>query len=213
MIPAICFVKFIIVFYVKEFSLLICCVPSNQPFKAHESRIFILILLKFAFCVCFIPVYFVIFRMTPSRSCGPFRLYDHMYDILPITVNAWPEWIQSITEWIGSAMFLIPLFVALCLTIYYLDQVWRSYKAMTIVLKDQLHMEGRDKQFLLARIQELSGQKKKPSDSKPSLTQKPPSSIQEENEMSVPGTPSGMDPYNTVSQTHRASPNSVPDVD
>lgn len=207
MIPVICVIKLFIIFYVKQLSLLVCCVPSNQPYKAHESRSFILLVLTVAFIVCLTPVYFVVFRMSPSPSCGPFRIYEHMYDILPITVDSWPEWIQSIFEWIGSAMIIIPIFVILCLTIYYLDQMWKSYRAMTIVLKEQLHMEGKDKQFLLARIHELSGTKKAPAGHKPSSKAKPPAAIGEE--IQAP-------PYSKKQETfsnHSTSPFGVTGVD
>jgi ABC-type dipeptide/oligopeptide/nickel transport system permease component len=63
-----------------------------------------------------------------------------------------PGWIKSILFFFGTAGFSVPVFILLVLCLYYFYAVSAANKQMVMVLKNQLVLEGHDKQFLLNRL-------------------------------------------------------------
>lgn len=63
-----------------------------------------------------------------------------------------PQFFQNIIFFFGTAGFAIPAFVVLTLFLYYYYAVSDANKHMVQVLKNQLVLEGHDKQFLLNRL-------------------------------------------------------------
>merc|ERR1712226_558041 len=173
LMPTLIWCLMFIVFYVKMLSLLVNMVPSEKPYRATDSESFFLIVLIIAFVMVTIPIFFVIFYMTPSRGCGPFTIYDYMWTIVSETINNWPSWINRALDFITGNSIIIPIIIILCLVIYYLTSMIGALKEMMRLMKDQLNMEGADKQFQLKRIEELQGGPKK----------KQPPTIQEADEL------------------------------
>merc|ERR1712226_679271 len=177
-IPIIGVIKAFIIFYLKELSLLKNMAPPDRNISPHLANAVFSLILLIAYALCIIPVVYVLAQMTPSTTCGPFRIYSKMYDIIPITIDSWPSVIRSVLNVFISAAILIPFFVILVLSIYYLRAMVNSYKEMVDVLKEQLQMEGQDKQFLIKRITELTGggkKKDKPDPNKPdTIPENPP---------------------------------------
>nr|XP_055197052.1 transmembrane channel-like protein 7 isoform X3 [Nyctereutes procyonoides] len=56
LLPAIATLKFIIIFYVKEMSLLYTCRPSPRQFRASNSNFFFLLVLLIGLCLAIIPL-------------------------------------------------------------------------------------------------------------------------------------------------------------
>jgi len=69
-----------------------------------------------------------------------------------MTFSQFPNWLQSTLSFLGTAAFGIPAFVILSLLLYYYYVMWLANKHMVTVLKNQLVLEGHDKQFLLNRL-------------------------------------------------------------
>ncbi|KAK2585214.1 hypothetical protein KPH14_009919 [Odynerus spinipes] len=99
-----------------------------------------------------IPVGYSIAEIMPSKSCGPFRGLKSVWTLLTLTFSQFPYWLQSILFFLGTAGFGIPAFVILALLLYYYYAVSIANKHMVTVLKNQLVLEGHDKQFLLNRL-------------------------------------------------------------
>lgn len=55
----------------------------------------------------------------------------------------------------GTSGFLIPVILFICIIIFYYWMVAAGYAKMEKILCEQLQMEGKDKQFLLARVNEV----------------------------------------------------------
>ncbi|KAI8492670.1 ion transport [Branchiostoma belcheri] len=157
MLPAICVIKTFIFFYLKKLSLMHNCVPSTKPFRASKSRTFFMVILLVSFLLCIIPVGIGIVQIYPSRACGPFRSLNTMFEIVTQTIMGWPKIVRDIFFFIGSAGFLVPAVLILCLLLYYFRALSVAHKKMVAVLKDQLILEGKDKHFLLQRVYELQG--------------------------------------------------------
>ncbi|XP_072167923.1 transmembrane channel-like protein 7 [Diadema setosum] len=154
-LPAICVLKCFIFFYFKKWSLLYNMVPSSRPFRATRSGIFFMVILLVTFLICLIPIGYSISSISPSRGCGPFRGLDSMWSELVMTIDTWDNFLEQVFEFIGSAAFVVPLIIILLLALYYFQAISSAHRDMVLLLKEQLIMEGRDKHFLLARLNEL----------------------------------------------------------
>ena len=53
------------------------------------------------------------FRMDPSKSCGPYRLEDNMYDVIPAMIDTLPGFFRGILKFVTSAAFATAVFVCL----------------------------------------------------------------------------------------------------
>jgi hypothetical protein len=103
---------------------------------------------------CLIPVGYSMVEIRPSQTCGPFRTQTRVYDVISDEINKSPSWFQGILDYIGSAAFVIPLIVLLCLIAFYFFALSRAYRTSIRILNDQLQLEGRDKQFLIKAVQD-----------------------------------------------------------
>nr|XP_006819109.1 PREDICTED: transmembrane channel-like protein 7-like [Saccoglossus kowalevskii] len=158
LLPAICVMKSFIFFYLKKWSLIYNFLPPSRPYRASKSNTFFMVVLLIAFLLCLLPIGFSIMQIEPSRACGPFRNQTTMWTTVTNNVATWPQWMQDIINFIFSAGFAVPFLVILCLALYYYHSIASAHREMVIRLKEQLVMEGRDKHFLLARLQELDPQ-------------------------------------------------------
>ncbi|XP_071948094.1 transmembrane channel-like protein 7 isoform X2 [Antedon mediterranea] len=156
LIPFMTAVKFIIVFYLKKWSLLYNMVPSARPYKASRSGFFFMVILLVTYLLCFAPVICAMTLMQPSRGCGPFRYLPTMWETIVISFEEWPDFIQNIVKYALSSGFLVPLIILiLSLIMYYYYVAGGAQKEVISQLKEQLVMEGRDKHFLLQEMQKL----------------------------------------------------------
>jgi hypothetical protein len=99
-----------------------------------------------------LPVAFAIAEIAPSKSCGPFQGLPTTWSVVVDSFEQLPVWIQSILFFFGTAGFAVPVFIVLVLCLYYFYAVSAANKQMVMVLKNQLVLEGHDKQFLLNRL-------------------------------------------------------------
>lgn len=78
-----------------------------------------------------------------------------MFDTLSVTIRSWPEVIRDIALFIGTIGFLLPVVIILLLFIYLFWLISEGYKKREQLLSNQLKLEAKDKQFLLARVNEV----------------------------------------------------------
>ncbi|XP_076458151.1 transmembrane channel-like protein 7 [Babylonia areolata] len=158
--PSISVFKVFITFYLKMLSALKACPPAQQPYRASRSNTFFMLIMLAAFFLCTVPVGYTLYTMEPSHGCGPFRTYSYMYYSITTTVESWPATARSIYTLVISPAVTAPFIIFLCLLIYYCSVLSSAHKNMSDMFREQLVMEGRDKQFLMARVRELSGEAK-----------------------------------------------------
>ena len=151
-LPAIAAVLIFFMFYIKKFACLVNSKPSAIMYRASRSNSLFMIILLLSFTIAIIPVVYTIAEIMPSRSCGPFRGLNSTWDRAIEAFTKLPEFLRNIVFFFGTSSFAIPCFIVLILFLYYYYSVSAANKHMVQVLKNQLVLEGHDKQFLLNRL-------------------------------------------------------------
>jgi len=151
LLPGIVLVKFFIFFYLQKVSLMHNCQPSKNPFRSSRTGTFFFYILLVGFMVAIVPVIVGVSVLKPSAACGPFRGEEKMFDTITQLILQAPVPVQNAFWFIGSAPFILIVALILFIVIYYFRALDAAYKNMIKVLRDQLILEGKDKQFLLKR--------------------------------------------------------------
>lgn len=151
-LPIIGTVFYFLIFYIKKFTCLINCTPSPVIYKASKSKSLFMSVLLLGFLLSIAPVAYSIAEILPSINCGPFRDLDTVWEFVVKTFDSFPFIIRDIIFWIGTSTFAVPAFAVLLFCLYYYWAVATANRHMVTVLKNQLVLEGHDKQFLLNRL-------------------------------------------------------------
>lgn len=143
---------FLIMFYIKKFACTVNCKPSPIVYRAARSNSMFMLVLLISFAFAAIPLGFSFSDLTPSKSCGPFRGRASVWELAVSLFLKTPDWVQSIIFFLGTAGFAVPCIIVLVLLVYYYTAVNLANRQLVGVLKNQLVLEGHDKQFLLDRL-------------------------------------------------------------
>ncbi|XP_017781236.1 PREDICTED: transmembrane channel-like protein 7 [Nicrophorus vespilloides] len=162
-LPALFTIIFFAMFFVKRFACLVNSRPSSTVYRASRSNSMFMIVLLVSFIFALIPVAFSVAELVPSKSCGPFRGLNSVWEVVTVAFHYTPHWIQKVVFFLSTAGFGIPVFIVLCLTLYYYIAVTSANRHMVVVLKHQLVLEGHDKQFLLEKLSSFIKQQQKRS--------------------------------------------------
>lgn len=154
LLPAIATLKFIIIFYVKEVSLLYTCRPSPRQFRASNSNFFFLLVLLIGLCLAIIPLTISMARIPSSKACGPFTNFNTTWEVVPKTVSTFPSSLQSLVYGVTSEAFAVPFFMIICLIMFYFIALAGAHKRVVVQLREQLSLESRDKRYLIQKLTE-----------------------------------------------------------
>lgn len=143
---------FFIMFYIKKFACLVNSNPSSTVYRASRSNSMFMIVLLVSFVSAVIPLAYSFSEVLPSRTCGPFRDLPSVWSRVETTFYSTPDWVQSVVAFLSTAGFAVPVLLVLFLLLYYFRAVNAANRQMVVVLKNQLVLEGHDKQFLLERL-------------------------------------------------------------
>ncbi|XP_017389759.2 transmembrane channel-like protein 7 [Cebus imitator] len=154
LLPAIATLKFIIIFYVKEWSLLYTCRPSPRQFRASNSNFFFLLVLLIGLCLAIIPLTISMSSIPSSKACGPFTNFNTTWEVIPKTVSTFPSSLQSFIHGVTSEAFAVPFFMIICLIMFYFIALAGAHKRVVIQLREQLSLESRDKRYLIQKLTE-----------------------------------------------------------
>lgn len=157
-IPMMSFVKCFIFFYVKKGTVLNNCIQPVRPFRTSKSNSLFIAVLFISFIISCGPMTYMIGTISPSQSCGPFRVYSVenfiFFDTIRNLIFTFPSDAQKFFHIFGTMAFFIPAIGLTCFFMYYYCVQAVGYKRRAKLLKEDLIMEGKDKQFLLARVNE-----------------------------------------------------------
>ncbi|XP_020502408.2 transmembrane channel-like protein 7 [Labrus bergylta] len=156
LLPLINTIKFVIFFYCKRITLFNNCRPALKTFRSTTSTFFFLMVLLFGGGLATVVMVYSLAEIHPSFGCGPFRFFPSMWSIVPASFDDLSETTKEFLFFIGSQPFSIPLFVLFCVVMCYFVALASVYGKTVALLRAQLKLEGRDKQFLVKQIEELS---------------------------------------------------------
>ncbi|XP_054897727.1 transmembrane channel-like protein 5 isoform X2 [Poeciliopsis prolifica] len=163
LLPVIQILKFFILFYLKKVSLTHNCQPPRRSGRAAQMKTIFIFLLFFPFFVGALSIVaYISWSLTPSEQCGPFRGLNSTFSVTG-------EWIDDVnnnsssTKWVGwiyqnvirSEIFYILSTIIILVIIYIFWQLIQGRKELIVLLRKQIINEGKDKSFLLERLQKL----------------------------------------------------------
>lgn len=151
-LPIIGTMFFFLIFYIKKFTCLVNCTPSPVVYRASKSKSLFMSVLLLGFVVAIVPVAYSIAEVLPSINCGPYRRHKTVWSLVVETFAGFPDVVREIIFLVGTSTFAVPAFAALLFFLYYYWAVATANRHMVAVLKNQLVLEGHDKQFLLNRL-------------------------------------------------------------
>ncbi|XP_055506920.1 transmembrane channel-like protein 7 isoform X1 [Leucoraja erinacea] len=152
LLPGIATIKYFTIFYIKKISLMTNCQPSTRPFRASSSNFFFLAVLLIGLPLACVPIIFSIALINSSKSCGPFIHFNTTWEIIPHTINSFPDSLRRLLYGLASEIFAVPFFIFVCLILFYLVALAAAHKRVVMQLRDQLAMQGRDKQYLIRKL-------------------------------------------------------------
>ncbi|CAH0546181.1 unnamed protein product [Brassicogethes aeneus] len=152
LLSAMASLAFFLIFYIKKFACMNNSTPSAVVYRASRSNSMFMSVLLFSFVCALLPIAFSVSEMTPSTMCGPFSEHASVWQLIVQIFSYTPDVIKTVGHFVTTAGFAIPMFVVLFLLLYYYNAINAANRHMVTVLKNQLVLEGHDKQFLLNRL-------------------------------------------------------------
>uniref|UniRef100_A0A8D0AZG4 Transmembrane channel-like protein n=1 Tax=Salvator merianae TaxID=96440 RepID=A0A8D0AZG4_SALMN len=166
LLPAIQMICYFIIFFVKKVSLMMNCQPPRRAWRASQMNtlfVFLLFFPSFTGVLCVIAV--TVWRLKPSKTCGPFRGLTSIFEAISGWVavltsypgSGWVVWIYH--NLVESVHFFFILSILVLIITYVYWQIIDGRKIMVKLLQQQIVNEGKDKMFLLKKLRTLQAPK------------------------------------------------------
>ncbi|KAL6476226.1 hypothetical protein MHYP_G00147250 [Metynnis hypsauchen] len=167
LLPIIQVVKLFIIFYLKKVSLSMNCQPPKRTGRAAQMQTVYVALLFFpSFIGALSMVAYTVWSLKPSEQCGPFQNLSTPFQV----VHDWMKYVQNIpgSEWawwifehvLRNELFFYLITLIVLVFTYFVWQVSQGRKQLIKTLREQIVNEGKDKAFLLNRLQNAQKQKR-----------------------------------------------------
>uniref|UniRef100_A0A669QHS9 Transmembrane channel-like protein n=1 Tax=Phasianus colchicus TaxID=9054 RepID=A0A669QHS9_PHACC len=159
LLPGIQMISFSIVFYVKKVSLMRNCQPPRKAWRAAQMTTFFMFLLFFPSLVGVVSVIAVtVWRLKPSKECGPFRGLPSIYTAISEWVKILENYIDS--RWVAwvyynlitSELFFFILSTLILVITYLYWQIIRGRRTMAKLLCEQIVNVSLTFSFILFKI-------------------------------------------------------------
>ncbi|XP_048058586.1 transmembrane channel-like protein 5 [Megalobrama amblycephala] len=174
LLPVMQVIKLFIIFYLKKVSLSMNCQPPKHTGRAAQIQtVFIALLFFPSFVGTLAMVSFTVWRLRPSDQCGPFQGLDTpFYAIFNWidSIQGYPEsnWVWWIFENVlRSELFYYLITLIVLVITFFLWQITQGRKELIKTLREQIANEGKDKAFLLNKLQTLQKQRREMTSYRP----------------------------------------------
>ncbi|XP_051957638.1 transmembrane channel-like protein 7 [Xyrauchen texanus] len=161
LLPAISTIRLLIVFYVKKFTLVRCCVPAQRIFRTTSSSVLFNFMLLLGLIVSVATLSVNINRFE-TGTCGPFE-GTTVFNVTIECMKILPDSAQTAISYISSGPFaFIFILVEIVILTSYLSR-GRAYRKAIERLKDMLVMCSSDKRFLVKQHSAITRQQQRTS--------------------------------------------------
>lgn len=174
LLPVMQVLKLFIIFYLKKISLSMNCQPPKHTGRAAQIQtVFIALLFFPSFLGALSMVAFTVWRLQPSDQCGPFQgLNTPFYAIFNWidSIQGHPEsnWVWWIFENVlRSELFYYLISLIVLVITFFLWQITQGRKQLIKTLREQIVNEGKDKAFLLNKLQSIQKQRREMTSYRP----------------------------------------------
>ncbi|XP_067229947.1 transmembrane channel-like protein 5 [Chanodichthys erythropterus] len=174
LLPVMQVIKLFIIFYLKKVSLSMNCQPPKHTGRAAQIQtVFIALLFFPSFVGSLAMVSFTVWRLRPSDQCGPFQgLNTPFYAIFNWidSIQGYPEsnWVWWIFENVlRSELFYYLITLIVLVITFFLWQITQGRKELIKTLREQIANEGKDKAFLLNKLQTIQKQRREMTSYRP----------------------------------------------
>ncbi|KAJ8001817.1 hypothetical protein DPEC_G00173360 [Dallia pectoralis] len=166
LLPVIQMIKFFALFYLKKVSITRNCQPPRRAGRAAQMQtIFIAILFFPSFVGALSMLAYTVWTLPPSDGCGPFRGLDTTFSAVQVWIAYldgvsgahWIVWIYR--HVIRSEIFYFLITIIILVFIYIFWQIIKGRKLLISLLRQQIANEGKDKAFLLEKLQDVQKSK------------------------------------------------------
>ncbi|XP_072548999.1 transmembrane channel-like protein 5 isoform X2 [Salminus brasiliensis] len=167
LLPVIQVIKFFIIFYLKRASLSMNCQPPKRTGRAAQMQTVYIALLFFpSFVGALSMVAYTVWSLKPSELCGPFQglgtpfqaIHSWMGTVHNIPGSQWAWWIFE--HVLKNELFFYLITLIVLIFTYFVWQVTQGRKQLIQILREQIVNEGKDKAFLLNKLQGVQKQSK-----------------------------------------------------
>ncbi|XP_004694137.1 PREDICTED: transmembrane channel-like protein 4 [Condylura cristata] len=156
LLPLLNTAKFLLLFYLKTFTLFSTCSPASRTFRASTANFFFPLVLLLGLALSAVAVLYSIFLIPPSKLCGPFRGEPSIWAQIPQSIYGLPESAQDFLFFLGTQAFAVPLLLISSILMVYTLALANSYGRVVSELKRQIETEAQNKVFLAQRAVALS---------------------------------------------------------
>ncbi|XP_052405815.1 transmembrane channel-like protein 5 isoform X2 [Carassius gibelio] len=171
LLPVMQVLKLFIIFYLKKISLSMNCQPPKHTGRAAQIQtVFIALLFFPSFVGALSMVAFTVWSLKPSDQCGPFQGLNTPFHTIFNWTHSLPEthWVRWIFENIlRSELFYYLISLIVLVITYFLWQITRGRKELIKTLREQIVNEGKDKAFLLNKLQNLQKERREMASYRP----------------------------------------------
>ncbi|CAK1546921.1 unnamed protein product [Leptosia nina] len=150
-------IKFLLLFYVKRVSALRACRPARKVWRAAQTQTVLYMLVTLSLFTTLFGIG-VLFLGTTSNECGPFRQYSRVIAVVGEGVLnlSRHRTLDAIITFVTRPGVIGFLFVALCVSVYYMRAKSIAQRSMVTLLRQMLVLQAKDKDFLLTAIAKVS---------------------------------------------------------
>uniref|UniRef100_A0A9J8AFC5 Transmembrane channel-like protein n=1 Tax=Cyprinus carpio carpio TaxID=630221 RepID=A0A9J8AFC5_CYPCA len=161
LLPAINTVRLLLLFYVKKFTVVRCCVPPQRMFRTASSSVLFHFMLLLGLFMAVVTLVVNINRFEKS-TCGPFEGNRTLFKVTSVCINTLPIPVQTTIGYMSSEAFAFALILAEVVILTSYVSRGRANRKAIERLKDMLVMCSSDKRFLVKQHSTIMRRQQRP---------------------------------------------------